>query len=696
MLNYEANIEVIDYLKKTPIDMPGFVKMFKHFYDSCREKPEFVALDSMQWLAQEENMKRALLTPNDCKDVDFDWHTILVIFRKYDLNGIFLRETISYHVLELLLLLAGCLAVVRGTEDYKTLNLKQRSILMDSLDKDYTPCSNFLQYACYKWSDHHEDTRDNFTTVADMLNYEANIEVIDYLKKTSLEVMPGFVKMFKYFYDSCMEKQEFVARDYMHWLEREENMKWALLTPNDNKDVVFDWPTTLAIFRKYGFNDIFLKEAISYQDANKFMIYLSKPFEETFRFINNYNMEEYNSSIPLPQGTMDFMKLWEIVDKFEDKLNEIKVVEKQEKIFKFSELPYPWLKKYLTVLMKPQDVANMQITIDNIPYLEALDSVLKEYDNIFLVRYLELRFIHYLEMANKRDTPNECMTNAKSLMPMAHEWIYGHIHPELLQEMPKIRQMFENIVKNINKTLHMDKYGFIPQAYFRILETIQLKIGNLPQENAKELLDQYYANLKLTPNNYYGNYLSLLKFYFQLQHSYFDYGHYGDNLAANKEFFFKSPMHKYDTDIHPEYYPSMNLLIIPLSLLRTPVYHVGYEDIFKQSSLGTLMGIGIFEGFTTVQVMDREGVHKLAGVVGLHAAFEIFFSSLQADDISRYQTMFSLSSLKEIKQMFFLNAIHYYCEWYPSSDHHIDFAVGHLTDFTETYDCKLNAFLKMF
>ncbi|XP_073831809.1 neprilysin-1-like [Musca autumnalis] len=572
----------------------------------------------------------------------------------------------------------------------QTLNQKQRSLLMDHLDMDYKPCSDFYQYACYKWSDLHEEHRDNYTSVAEMLIYEMNMEIMDYVEKTPTQHMPAFVQVLKTFYESCVESQEFIPLKFMQWMEKEANMKWALFTPNDSENVKeFSWPTTLATFRKYGLNDIFLESSMEFQRLISFVVNLNKPYYNRFRFVYSFHLKAYNRSIPLPEGTMDFMKLWEIIDKFEDKLHEINV-EKEKKTFKFNELPYPWLKEYVTALVKTQTPdADMQITIDNIAYLEAFDNIIKEYDDLFLCRYLEVRFLHYLKIAKKRDSPNKCMTTARSLLPMAIDWIYEQLHPELMDEIPKVQQMFGNVVKNINKTLRMDKYGLIPNEFFT---KVDLRVGNSFSENDVKAIESYYGNLHLTSNDYYGNYLQLLEFYNKLE--YFAYRSY---LGNSDDIVFKTPAYKYYSDIRPHYYPSMNLLILPLGLLRAPFYHVAFDDIFKQSSLATLMGMSIFESFVGKQYsFSDEEVQKIAGVTAMHASFEIFFSSLTEEDISKYLTMFGFSTLQQLKQMFFLNAVYYNCEWYFGNSERVASMVNNLSDFMETYDCKLNRYLRMF
>ncbi|XP_073831808.1 uncharacterized protein [Musca autumnalis] len=560
---------------------------------------------------------------------------------------------------------------------------------------DYKPCSDFYHYACYKWSDLHEEHRDNYTSVAEMLNYEMNMEIMDYLEKTPMEDLPAFVQVLKKFYASCIESQEFIPLKFMQWMEKEANIKWALFTPNDSENVKeFTWPKTLAMFRKYGFNDISLASSLQFQKSFSFVIDLTKPYCDIFRFVYASHLEAYNDSMPLPEGTMDFMKLWEIIDKFEDKLYEIKA-EKEKKIFKFNELPYPWLKKYVTALLKPKKPdADMEITIDNVAYMEAFNNIIKEYDGLFLCRYLEVRFLHYLEMANKRDTPNECMTRARSFLPMAIDWIYEQLHPELLDDIPKIQQMFENVVKNINKTLHMDKYGLIPKEFFTKLETMHLRVGYSFSGKDMKMMESYYGNLHLTTNDYYGNYLQLLELNNKIEYNYFVYTSY---LRKSDNIVFKSPAYKYYSDIRPQYYPSMNLLILPLGLLRAPFYHVAFDDIFKQSSLATLMGMGIFKSFDGTQYgFSNEEVQKIAGVTAMHASFEIFFSSLTEEEIRKYLTMFGFTTLQQLKQMYFLNAIYYNCDWYLTKSERVGAMVNNLSDFIETYDCKLNGFLRMF
>ncbi|XP_019891508.1 endothelin-converting enzyme 1-like [Musca domestica] len=599
-----------------------------------------------------------------------------------------------------LLLVVAWLALARAAEDvpmdHKTINEKQLKILRNSLDTNYRPCDDFYSYACQNWSAQHQGAGYYYSGVPEQLGYEVNLELMEYLEKTPETDMPRFVKLFKDFYVACRESPDFEFSDFMHWMEKEENMKWALLTPDDSKDFVFDWATIAAGFRKYGFNNIFLTETTVYHDVNRFQTYLDMPdYNESFYRLEENKMKEYNAMISLPGGTMNFEELWQLLGPFEEKLLRLKVEEQEgEKILKFHELPYPWMQNYLRALMAPQVIdPNKKISIDNMAYMEALNNLLQQYDAKFLARYVEIRFLQISHKLIKSSSEHVHMFLTRSLLPIAAEWIYEQLHPELRDEIPKIEQMFENVMKNVNKSLHMDEGGIMPKEFFEQLESLHMKVGYLPEENPKDLLESYYADLHLDPKNYYHNYLKILEFYYKLERSYFDY----ENFAKDKEFFYKTPKYAYSSEVTPLYAVSLNLMIFPLALFRAPVYDARFEDIFKQSSLATLMGVSMFDAIAKSDDIPTELVQQISRTISLYASYQEFFSSLTPEDITRYQQVFGLRSLQELKRMFFLNAFHYTCYRYSYvAKKFVNFAVTHLSDFDEAYDCKVNEYLKKF
>ncbi|XP_073831817.1 uncharacterized protein [Musca autumnalis] len=346
----------------------------------------------------------------------------------------------------------------------------------------------------------------------------------------------------------------------------------------------------------------------------------------------------------------------------------------------------------------------------NVEGMNALDKLLKKYDDKFICRYLEVRFLLYLQKADEmtkankmtRDKQNikanECMSQTTALLTPVTEWILSQLHPELLDDIPQMQQIFDNIVKGLNRTLRMHKNYIIPDYRIGNLETIQLQVGNLPQSNnTAEVLKYVYESLNLQNNNYYHNYLTILKYNFDLEVN------YTMDMLINIP---TSDIPIYN--IGPKYELASNRLILPFgvvlrqpiyrlilpfSVLRQPIYHPALENIFKQSSLGTLMAQQILDGMTILKTRDTS---YLEYITSLHTSFDVFFSSLELKEAERLKTMFNLSSLQELKQMFFINAIHYRCEKDYEYAEVVNSMLMHLSDFNEAFDCKLNMFLKNF
>ncbi|XP_011291587.1 uncharacterized protein LOC101899856 [Musca domestica] len=528
---------------------------------------------------------------------------------------------IYFHLLLVAFFLGRTTCLRKEDDDPSTLNQNYYQHLMDNLDKSYSPCSQFYPYVCNKWPDNHKEDKYNYDSVGGMLFHEINMEIKEYLETSTVSNMSDQVKLIKDFYVSCVEGKDYKPLEFMHRLEKEENMKWALLTPLEDKDVVFDWPSTKAVFRKYGLNDLLVEQWTTSR--------------ERFEYIKESDMEQFKETIPLPQGAMDFLDLWKDLDEFEDKFGTMSVDEEEKKEYKFKDIPYPWLKKYLSAMVEPPGLkANTKFTFDNIESLKSLDKLLKQYDNVFLCRYLEVRFLLYLEKAGILGKPNECLSMATTLL------------------------------------------------------NLPLQVGYLNSENATKYLEIIYGNLTLNPQDYYGNYLKLLNFHFELE-VYLAHG--------SKDIFYNSPTYKVEAwDFGTQYNAKLNHLIIPLAVLRPPLYHLAYEDIFKHSALGSFIASKIFDPLHLMHGVKSSDVYNLADITSLQSPFQIYFSSLnsKSNRIEKYQSLFNITSQLELKQLFYINAVHYLCASDYEDTDRVNLIVGKLNDFNEAFDCKLNKFLK--
>ncbi|XP_073832759.1 uncharacterized protein [Musca autumnalis] len=580
-------------------------------------------------------------------------------------------------VLLLLMVIIGLVNCTKNS-DSNAINQKHYRVVMQNLDGDFSACSQFYSYVCSKWLDKHLDG--DYTSMMDMIHYSGNVEVKKYLENTSFGDMPNYAKLVKNFYKSCKESQEYQPLELMHRLEKEENMTWALLTPVKNEErLTFDWPSTMATFRKYGFNDMLVDQWSSIHDD--------------FEYVTESNMESLNTSITLPADTIDFMELWQQIDEFENKFAEVKAKQRTEKVYKFNELPYGWLKKYLTALVPAEKLYdNRKFRVRNTVCMEGLDKLLQQYDDKFLCRYLEVRFLLHLEKANRRATPHECLLQSTSLLNPAMEGIHLQLHPELLDEIPQIKQMFENIVKSVNKTLQMAKdEAIVPQEIFTKLGMMKLQVGNFPPlEKATEILTTFYKNLNLQNNDYYGNYLKLLKFHYELESQ-------GPGNIKLETFSNTATYSITNWDTNLSYDDNNNLLRVPFAVLRPPMYHLAYERIFKHSSLGVFMALRMFDLFYLMDDSNTRDVSNLSYLTSLNSALEVFLPSLQSEvEAGRLQTMFNMTSVQQLKQMFFINAVHCFCENNDEDAEVVNYMLMNMSEFIDAFDCKFTRFYKKF
>ncbi|XP_013117347.2 neprilysin-1 [Stomoxys calcitrans] len=574
-------------------------------------------------------------------------------------------------------------------------NMKHAKEIFDSMNKEEKPCWNFYEHACGNWSTAYENDRQKYTSVLEKINYDVSMDLIHFMEDTRLTDKPKFVQKAHDFYTSCSQEYEFDSLVYMKWLEEHEGLKWTLLTPPNDSNTKFDWVHTLATFRKYGMNGVFIQEMLypKDEDATKTVVGISK-FKQPYGFdsIAAYEIEEINKTFIYPADVKPVVEFYDEIHDFEElltKLDELKEVEHKKKLMTAKDLLGPWYKRYLEIVLDLESLnPDHEVFISDRLYLDSLDALLKEYDDQFLSRYLEVKFLIYLRYNFKRTSDEDCIKLTRGLMPMAMHWIYEQLHPELEQEIPFVNEMFEGVLKYAKEALHSDKSGMVTPASLTKFEKMHFKLGNLPRVDSIQVLESFYSNLTLVNTDYYGNNLKLLGFYFKVYHTSTSFA----EIKNINQYFNETEHYETATDVRPTYMAASNLIVVPSELLRAPIYHWGHNKFFKQSSLGTIMAYYIFSALEGKEFSTDE-VTKVAGIGSFHSSYKFIFSS-KPEEMKEYQAITKLMDMP-LEKVFFLNAAQFYCEWLGSADT-VNSYVTYLTEFSDTYDCKLNAFLKVF
>ncbi|XP_075157867.1 membrane metallo-endopeptidase-like 1 [Haematobia irritans] len=595
------------------------------------------------------------------------------------------------------------LAIVIGLSQGETINtsgpnhdynLKHREELFSSMNKENKPCLDFYEYACGNWCSGHEAERDNYTSVIEMIDYEVNMEFLTFMENTSMDDKPEFVKKAHDFYTSCTKENVFKALPYMQWLEKHEGFIWALLTPANDTETSYDWVRTLAIMRKYGLNKNFISEMMYPQASESTTMMINITKNDDFYFVLHHHLEDLNETMNYPPNVQQFVDFYSEISDFEDllrKLDEIEEIGEMEskKVTQLKDLPLTWIKKYLEIVFNEKSVdSHMEVTVGDMMYMEALEALLNEYDEKFLQRYLEIRFLLHMFWTYKHTSAKDCIKSTRGLMPMAMHWVYEHLHPEVEKEIPYLHEIFDKILKNIKQTLQSDKSGFITPQQLAKFDKLLFKVGNLPRDDAIHSLESFYGSLNLSNHDYYDNHMKLMKFYFEKSHKPSPYL----NIENVNQFFNASENYFTGMDVKSMYWDASNLIIVPSELLRPPLYHWDYDKFFQQSSIGTIMAREIYSALDLINI-SSEDVEKIAGIGSFYSSYNVLFSD-SADSLNEYHSIAEFMDMP-LEQLFFLNAAQYYCDWLASPDTFQNL-LFHLNEFNSAYDCKMHKFIKVF
>ncbi|XP_075157858.1 endothelin-converting enzyme-like 1 [Haematobia irritans] len=607
------------------------------------------------------------------------------------------------------------------------------NILQHSIDIEVDPCEDFYQYACGKWKEYHHVPEEKYTEMLGKVSHRTSKELGRYLSsKRGHENKPEFVKMAKHVFKSCMAMEDFDHLNYVKWMKENGNLTWPLPGRARVNTDKFDWINTLAILRRYGLNHILLEEdLIAKEDnPNKLIIYLDKPTKgENFQIMTREKLRHLTESMSIALTRISFETLWEEIKDIEDRLVELNGLEANDdddatNPIAIKDLPFPWMYKYLCSLLGVASLdPEMEIYILNTPYVEALNVMVKDFKDYYICKYLGIRFLWMLHETSPTEFLSwECANFARSLLPLAMNWIYAEQHPELNEIIPEVQDIFHNIVEQFNHSLIENKMGFSPRVFHYLsakLQGLQIKVGNIPRPNTVEILENFYTNLTLSPLDFYGNHLKLLEFHFQNKHN----GYNPDNTATNLDQYFYLENPEDGISASAFYIPRKNIVMVPLAALRQPVYDLEYEPVFKYSVLGSILGHELFHAFdyTGLQINAR-GIdnpreyeeilqnplfdenyqclsrthpelvnEKIADVSGLRYAFKAF--------TVHYPEAFTATRLIhgndiELTKIFFLNFAQYYCDSNPNSDiehgpvnDRVNDAISHLSAFSKVYHC---------
>lgn len=621
-----------------------------------------------------------------------------------------------------------------------------------------SPCEDFYAYACGRWPLVHDGH--DYSSQMEQLDHRYHGQLSELLEQQTPDTEPRFVQLLRHNYAACRQLRvnyqpaQFV-RMLREWMDTSpakvnEEGGWETMTPLLRLLLKFGWLNYFK-WRKEDGNMLELTDeeqwlqklqlfwprigtdSVEWQaDEADFLPLTRAQFRRLYRALQPLGepREELWSGVKqLEQLLWDAAQYddEETEEQREQQLDE-SLEEEQEQLEQLSMALYEkWNRGAYPGWLLPVPVPLPHWR----QYLTDLPSVLLQLPRDVLQRYLLLRLLHKLQqMPPLNISPLECAAQTRLLLPHAADWLLEQqLSPKQRQQRRyHVKRLFALLLQQFKQQVlanrnHFD--GATQRFLLDKLRRMRLRLGLLPtgelqplqadiqQQQAEEqqLLEQRYASLQFNASDYFGNLLAMFRQYqvwTQQQQKV-------ETLHDRRALLWLLPL-DFGTYASPFFMPVGNLLVLPPSLLASPIYQAHQGKLDRLSSLGFLMAHEMSHSLAPTDVL-YDGRGTLLTSLG-----DNMFDSARFDDQLRclerryhkmadekfadlngialaYKAFMATSRPNQTQQQqrFFINFAQFFCsaeqqeqldiDMYGSNRQRVNEAVASVEGFATAFDC---------
>ncbi|KAH8338844.1 hypothetical protein KR074_003890 [Drosophila pseudoananassae] len=569
------------------------------------------------------------------------------------------------------------------------------------MDTKVNPCQDFYRHACGKWATIHAGRR--YRSVVGQLDFKYHNDLADLLEQplTSGQEEPKFVGLVRDYYAACRANQTVVrTMEVLGRIIRKRSASLTELTVGVNAAFRLEVLIDLHSFDR---EKLWIDLMARYDEA----------WDESETRREAMTREEFDrlwSQFPGAE-LVDKESFWRTVSTLEGELLE---VGQGEELDVLKGPPAYWM------LPWPARIPDLR-------QFKQMVMVLSYCSTEFLLRYIYLRLSMIPSPESSQPWAierNDCAQQAREFLGHPVVWLMEQHHPRMREE-PVLRGLFGELKQRFGQKLRANRNHFSAkvQAFLLAkLDRMLLRLSVLPQRGDKvSTIAERYDFIRLNASDHFGNLEKLLNIYeaaavlpYSITPSF-----------PERKWWLPIDRQHYGSFASPFYLPRANMLVVPLSLLTSPLYEPSQSDLLTYSSLGFILGHELTHGFGLHEVgrsprghlhpgviralrrnksfrraeecvEDRFGSRfseeKLADAMGLELAYSAYFYEAETDR-KRNRTG---SQTLEQRQLFFLNMAQFFCSderrWDHSSRHgsdqrRVNDAVKVFPPFLEAFGC---------